>query len=503
MATMQRLEFPAAGVWRALAGGLLAVMGGGLSPAHAALAHFTSEAAWLAVSGATQRIGFDDLPDGTPVSSAYAAVTFASFNGGVPVTAAESFPHSAANVLSVDDPLVGAGGGVSLIFADRHRAAGFWYSDAQFAGNSVTVYGKANEVLGRFELVFPHPTEWQFVGFVSPVLDIARIDIAMAGNDRVTLDDVQLSAVPEPGSWTLMLSGGLLVGALQRRRIRVADPGRRSALARLLAGGVSTMCGMVAGPARAAADSSVVYAVSSGGDLMWRSHLGHAEGSFRWADSAARKVGSGWNVQHVFAGDNGIVYAIRDNGDLIWNRHEGRTDGSARWAAPTGRKVGAGWNVRHAFSGGGGIIYTVTESGDLMWFRHTGHRDGSFQWLSDAGKKVGEGWNAKHVFCAGDGVIYAVMDNGDLMWFLHEGRRDGSFRWAQAAGRKVGDGWNVAQAFSSGDGVIYAQMDNGDLMWFRHEGQRDGSFRWAFASGRKVGIGWDGPAAFSGATLSL
>jgi len=227
MATFRRQAFSGAAMWRALASSLLAVVGGGQSDVHAALAPITSEAAWLALANDTQRLGFDDLAAGTPVSTEYAGVTFAPFNGGLPVTAAESFPHSAANVLAVDDPLVGGGGGVSLAFASSRRAAGFWYSDAQFAGNTVTVYGTANEMLGRFELVFPHPTEWQFIGFATPGFDIARIDIAMAGNDRVTLDDVQFSlAVPEPGSWLLLLSGGLLVAALRRRHRRIAGAWR-------------------------------------------------------------------------------------------------------------------------------------------------------------------------------------------------------------------------------------------------------------------------------------
>lgn len=219
MATICRTQALSSTVQRAGTAAWLVLVGSQPNLAQAQLTSITSEAAWVAQVVGLQRIGFDDLPNGTPVSNQYAAASFSSLNGGVPVTAAESFPHSPANVLSVDDPLAGGAGGVRVDFAGARSAAGFWYSDAQFAGNTVEVYGTAGQELGSFELVYPHPTEWQFVGFVAPGQDIARIDIMMAGADRVTLDDVQFgSPVPEPGSWSLLLGGGVLLGALQRRR---------------------------------------------------------------------------------------------------------------------------------------------------------------------------------------------------------------------------------------------------------------------------------------------
>jgi hypothetical protein len=199
---------------------LLVLAGGAPQLAGAALTNFVDESAWSAAIGGSGRIGFDNLADGTLVQTQYADASFAGFNGGVPVTAAEPSPHSMANVLSVDDPLGGGGGGVSIQFNGARQGAGFWYMDSQFAGNWATVYGPANEVLGSFELIYPHPTEWQFVGFVSSGVDIARIDVAMGPTDRVTLDDVRFSApVPEPASWLLGLGGGLLLAAWRCRRI--------------------------------------------------------------------------------------------------------------------------------------------------------------------------------------------------------------------------------------------------------------------------------------------
>ena len=94
----------------------------------------------------------------------------------------------------------------------------------------------------------------------------------------------------------------------------------------------------------------------------------------------------------------GLIYAVMPNGDLNWYRHDGRGDGSFQWAYDTGRKVGNGWNVQHVFSGGDGIVYAVMPNGDLNWYRHDGRGDGSFQWAYDTGRKVGNGWNVQHVF---------------------------------------------------------------------------------------------------------
>lgn len=49
---------------------------------------------------------------------------------------------------------------------------------------------------------------------------------------------------------------------------------------------------------------------------------------------------------------NGVIYGIEADGDLLWYRHEGRSDGTARWAnRGSGRKVGNGWDFEHVFYG--------------------------------------------------------------------------------------------------------------------------------------------------------
>lgn len=184
--------------------------------ARAATTTVTSEAAWQASVAAPTAIRFDDLPDGTAVGSQYLPLgaTFASFNGSAPVVAAESGPHSLPHVLSVDPPLTGGGGGVGVTFSALQAGVGLWYSDSQSAGNSIVLYGAADQVLASYEMAWPHPAEWLFVGFTSSAVEIARVEVSIGGSDRVTLDDFQFAAaaVPEPASFALLLAGGLLVG---------------------------------------------------------------------------------------------------------------------------------------------------------------------------------------------------------------------------------------------------------------------------------------------------
>ena len=192
--------------WRTMVCAVAGLMCLATTNAHAAFGVYTLEAAWRGTVANPTLIDFDKLADGTPVSNQYAGVNFAPFNGGVPLAAAESNPYSLFNVLSVDPLPISAGGGVSIGFASPQHGMAFWYNDSQFAGNFVTVYGPANQVLGNYELTFPHPTEWLFVGFTSSNNDSARVDIAMGDGDRVTLDNVQTHGSPTPRAQ--QLSGG-------------------------------------------------------------------------------------------------------------------------------------------------------------------------------------------------------------------------------------------------------------------------------------------------------
>lgn len=192
----------------------------GCSSAQAAVVTFTSQAAWLATVAPPVLLNFDDLADGTAVGSQYQAlgVTFSPFNGGLPTAVTESNPHSPAQTLAVDPSPLTAGGGLALNFSAPTAGFGFWFNDSQFAGNTVALYGPAGQWLASYELPYPHPTEWLFVGFRSSLQDIARVEVAFGAGDRVTLDDVMFTAsVPEPPPVLLLLTAGGLLAWMRRR----------------------------------------------------------------------------------------------------------------------------------------------------------------------------------------------------------------------------------------------------------------------------------------------
>src|SRR5436190_858374 len=134
-------------------------------------------------------------------------------------------------------------------------------------------------------------------------------------------------------------------------------------------GGVSTLLDAQVPPRPS---SGVIYYVDGQNRLVWNRHDGRGDGSFRWTEPTNRQVGTGWDVQHIFAGGDGVIYYVDGQNRLLWNRHDGRADGSFRWAEPTNRQVGTGWDVQHVFSGGGGVIYYVDRQNRLLWNRHEG-----------------------------------------------------------------------------------------------------------------------------------
>jgi len=187
------------------------------APAHAAISVYTDAAAWAAaLPQAALSINFDDLADLTPLASQYPGVSFSAFSGGNPLAAAYSFAQSGINVMSLGDPPLTGAGGVAMDFTQQQRGMGLWYLDAEFAGNAVTVYGAANQLLGSFEMVYPNPNPiaWRFVGFIDSGNDIRRVTVATGPNDMVALDSLQMAPVPEPASVMLLLLGGaVLIGA--------------------------------------------------------------------------------------------------------------------------------------------------------------------------------------------------------------------------------------------------------------------------------------------------
>ncbi len=220
-------------LWRSTAGltATAAAIFAAAAPAHAALDIYTDPLAWQAAltsPNPVTSIDFDDLADGTPLAGQYPSVSFSAFNGGNPQAAIYNFAHSGLNVVSLALPvLTGGGGGVAMDFAAAQQGVAFWYLDSEIAGNGVTVFNGAKQVLGSFEMVYPNPNPiaWRFVGFVDSAQGIGRIEVAINGADMVALDSLQFAAaVPEPASALLMLLGGVAVLRLSRQRAARQEP---------------------------------------------------------------------------------------------------------------------------------------------------------------------------------------------------------------------------------------------------------------------------------------
>ncbi|WP_439546795.1 Npun_F0296 family exosortase-dependent surface protein [Sandarakinorhabdus sp.] len=92
--------------------------------------------------------------------------------------------------------------------------------------NKVTLFGRDGQALGEFtgnQLPMPNGSWMQSqanrrVGFVAEPgrwIHGMRLD---AGGVAFEFDSIAANAVPEPGSWTMLIAGFGLVGAMQRRR---------------------------------------------------------------------------------------------------------------------------------------------------------------------------------------------------------------------------------------------------------------------------------------------
>ena len=187
---------------------------------HTAIIVYTDNAAWQSAVTSSTLIDFDDLADNTPLATQYSAqgVTFSANNGGNPLVVTYTFPQSQPNWVSLGAiPLTGGGGGVTMEFADAQRGVGFWYQDSQLEGNSVTLFGDANLDLGTYQMAYPS-TEWLFIGFIDSDSGIRRVDVTIGAEDQVGLDSLQMSPVPLPQAWALLLGGLGVLSAMRRRR---------------------------------------------------------------------------------------------------------------------------------------------------------------------------------------------------------------------------------------------------------------------------------------------
>ena len=199
------------------------------TPAHAVLTTYTNPTLWAAaLSQAPTLIDFDTLANNTPLAAQYSGVNFSAFNGGNPLVVNFSFAQTWLNMVSLGTPpLTGGGGGVAMDFAASLAGVGFWYIDSEFAGNGVVVRGAGGALLASYEMVFPAPAAWRFVGFIDTAGGIRRVEVAIGAADMVALDSLSFAAapVPEPASATLALAGAVALFGIGKFRRARQSPG--------------------------------------------------------------------------------------------------------------------------------------------------------------------------------------------------------------------------------------------------------------------------------------
>jgi hypothetical protein len=232
-----------------------------------------------------------------------------------------------------------------------------------------------------------------------------------------------------------------------------------------------------------------VYAIKSGGDLIWyRKDSGEA------AWQGPKKVGNGWNFKDVIPAGGNSLYALTNDGHLLWYQHQGFNNGTFAWKGPV--EVGNGWTFTKIFSGGEGIVYALQADGTLLWYRHGGYADGGGVNTWTGPKAVGSGWQEfKEIFSSGEGKVYAVKPDGTLWFYQQIGWQTGERSWEKA--RQVGTGWaNFRQIVPAGGGVILAIKDDGKLLWYKHLGLTSsvsfGRVREKWEGPVEIGSGWVG-----------
>lgn len=211
-----------------LATGLAALGATAAMPAGAAVIFFDNKVAFDAVSTTTLQAtfeGFNQLVDTPGIVNPYTegGVTFldpsnlyiATPTGAAVAVGDIEFPIS-SNVLTVS-----GNEDITMTFAgSAPTAVGFASFTNKFAAPVVSVFDTSSLLIGSYVLT-QAPDSAGFVGITSTVgIGSVRWLANSGGIKDTAIDNVYVSQVPVPSTWTLMLGGATLLGfAAKGRRV--------------------------------------------------------------------------------------------------------------------------------------------------------------------------------------------------------------------------------------------------------------------------------------------
>lgn len=213
---------------------LFALLSSAAISSNAAVSGFSDHASWAAAASPTAMEDFDALPTGVVTSLASVGVTSMSGLNGLgspvgqtitnefalpfPMFTAGTLPSS-PNFISNDmSPSGGyATGSLTFNFSGPMTAIGAYVADgAPLGGFSIEIFDGSGS-LGSIS-VSARTLPDSFIGIVSTMSFTSAKFYAESSGDSWGLDNLEVAAVPEPGTYALMLAGLGLIGAITRRR---------------------------------------------------------------------------------------------------------------------------------------------------------------------------------------------------------------------------------------------------------------------------------------------